>query len=127
MLLYADPAADEKVNMFEAFVDGIDISSIVAYGSIPGGVAASAADQVGLGLENGGALGAETVDISTEEGPDTEVWTDLTPRQFVMKTTVVDVDKGDWVNMVYNESGTVTPKGFSIHVQGTYGIPGGVT
>ena len=121
-----DPTADEKFNVFEAYIEALDVSAIVLYGAVVGGIAASAADQIALGVEDGGAAGAGTVSICTNEGG-TEVWTDLTPRQVVMSTTVDDVDKGDWINGVYDEAGTVAPAGFSLHLQGTYGIPGGIT
>lgn len=124
-LVYADPTADDNFNAWSPR-HLLDVSAMETEAAIVGGLAAHASNQVALGLEDGGAAGTGTTDIATEIGGDTVVWTDNTPKTMVMSTSASDVDADDWVNVVYNESGTVAPAGFSIHSSYVLGVPAGI-
>lgn len=121
---YKDPAGDEKFNIMTPR-HSIDVSAMECDTSVIGGLSANTANEILMGLEDGGAAGTGTTDIATENGG-SGGWTDVTPKSLTMSTSASDLDADDWVNLVYNEEGSVAPAGETWHMSFVYGVPGGI-
>ncbi len=125
----SDPGGDEVFNMFEALHEAVDISVITGYGALMMTIAAHGTNIIGMGFHDGGAAGASTGNMAATKAGLTAGFTDVTPVAVTMSSTLADVDQGDWVNSDYDESGTpgTATVGYSSHMAGTFGVPGGVT
>ncbi len=128
-VIRSDPAGDEVHNIFEALHEDIDVSALTGYGALLFSIDPDSTNHIGLSFIDGGAAGAGTQAMATTKAGVTSGWTDVTPLSVVFSTTLADVDKGDWINADYDESGTPSnaTTGYTHNLTGTYGVPGGVS
>jgi hypothetical protein len=119
-IVFPDPGADKKIAALKVpsgHVYTVERASAV----LDSDLAADADSVVNIGLENGGTAGTATTDICSEVGG-TAGWTANTPKDMSITDGSGDLAENEYLNVVYNEGGTVAPGRMTVIVEYVDGI-----
>lgn len=113
-----DPGADKRVPVYRA---PEKVTVELAYIVPDTTLASSTADYYQASLENGGTSGtAQTVIGGTAGG--TAGWTANTPKQITITSGSGDLAAGEYLNLNYDEAGTIAPGRFTLFLEVVVGI-----
>ena len=103
-----DPAADDVLHLMKVPADppgGYEVKSARATTSNAG--SASTANYFSVELRNGGTAFTGTVSVAAAIGG-TGGWAALTPKEFTIIAAAKNLDAGETLQVVYDETGTGT-------------------
>ena len=110
---FTDQAGDGVVGILRAPWGGATIKAVYAFPELT--ISASTANFYDLILQNGGAVGTSTTAIGTAGG--TAGLTAITAETFTLNTSADELASGEWLKVVYDETGTVAPGEITICVE----------
>lgn len=115
-ITFADQTADRTFNLFKAPAVGATIRA--AYAASTVAFDADGSNHFAISLIDGGADGTGTASIATVGGASVD-WAANTAKALTISAD--GLDGGDWVNVLYNEEGTVAPGTVTVCVHWTAG------
>ena len=110
---FTDQAGDGVVGIMRAPWGGATVKAAYAFPELT--ISASTANFYDLVLQNGGTTGTSTTAIGTAGG--TAGVTAITQAAFTLNTSADELASGEWLKVVYDETGTVAPGEITICVE----------
>lgn len=115
-----DPGADKRVPLLKV-PTGQTYTVEGCYVVPDTTLAASTADYYQCSLENGGAAGTAQTNIGGTAGG-TAGWTANTPKEITVTAGSGDLTEGQYLNLKYDEEGTIAPGRFTVIVEYVNGV-----
>lgn len=117
---FVDPGADKLIAALRV-PTGHQYTIEKAYAVLDTTLAANTANYVNISLENGGTAGTGTTAMGGTAGG-TAGWTANTPQEISITAGSGKLTAGQWLNVSYDEEGTVAPGRFSVVIEYVDGI-----
>lgn len=115
-----DPGADKRIPLLR--VPAGHVYTVERCDIVPDTtVAASTADYWQASLENAGTSGTAQTNIGGTAGG-TAGWTLNTPQNLSITSGSGDLAEGEYLNLKYNEEGTIAPGRFTVFLEVTDGV-----